>query len=125
MAHKAKVKLENGEHWFLLPYAAHLLGTTQAKMKARAVAGEFAWQEDRHGLPLWFKAAQITEARSALQKAEAVARTEQAAKPKAKSPRQLEAQWAREAAANQPRILGGMNQLLHLKLTLPTEKKDQ
>ena len=122
MAYKAKVKLENGEHWFLLPYAAKLLGTTQAKMKARAVADEFTWQPDKHGLPLWFKGTEITDARVAFQSA--VKRPDDIGKPRAKTPAQLEAQWARESAINKERARSGLSQSMHLRLTLPHEKDD-
>lgn len=123
MTYKAKVKLENGERWFLLPYAAQLLGTTQAKMKARAVADEFTWQPDKHGLPLWFKGTEITEARTALQSI--AKRPDGMVKSRAKTPAQLEAQWARESAINKGRARSGLSQAMHLRLTLPHEKDDE
>jgi len=123
VAYKAKVKLENGEHWFLLPYAAQLLGTTQAKMKARAVADEFTWQPDKHGLPLWFKGIEITDARAALQSA--VKRPDGTVKSRAKTPAHLEAHWMRESAVNEGRAKSGLSQAMHLRLTLPHEKDDR
>jgi hypothetical protein len=118
VARKARVKLEAGEHWFSLGYAAALLGTTQKKLRERAVAGEFKSQEDAHGLPAWLREREIAAERSKLIPRE---RARRPRAPRAESASQMEAQWARQSLENQSRYRRGGAVSAHFEKVLLAE----
>jgi hypothetical protein len=106
--------------WFTLAYAAAALNTTKRELAARVLAGEFRFQEyDRFGAPMWVGEAEVTAARTAIQ---APMRGKPAIrKPRQKSPRQQEAEWAKISAANAKKVRDGPFLDLHLRMTLPEE----
>ncbi|WBX86237.1 hypothetical protein [Sphingosinicella microcystinivorans] len=113
------VKFDGTAHWFRLPYAASLTGITKPQLSRMALAGELAFEADRYGRPLWFVASEIQTLQKTFTKAGA-AKT--VAKTKPKTPRQLEAEWARMSAKRDAGRRDGPFLNMHLRLTLPRDK---
>ena len=121
MPSKAKPVPFDGEtHWISVARVAQLLGTTKPKIQARALAGEFRFKDDRYGQPNLIAEVDIAPLRAAKL---AAGSAKPVSKPRTKSPRQQEAEWANMSARNaSERRTGGMFQEHHLRMTLPNEK---
>lgn len=121
MARNPKLVRFDGEiHWFSLAHAASLLRTTRRKLSERAMAGEFRYEGDKFGMPSWIPEPEITAIRAAKLKAES-AKPE--GKPRAKTAKQMENEWARISAANAKEPRDGPFLEHHLRLTLPDERR--
>ena len=119
---KPDVKFEDHMHWLALPLAAKRIGVTKRQLQAMAGEGKAKFQPDGLGQPWWFAESDI----AALRKDFLTAEREREAKrkPRSKTAKQLEAEWARQAKANQKELRDGPFLDVHLKLTLPQDDPD-
>jgi hypothetical protein len=123
MARQPKlVRFDGNIHWFSLAHAASLLRTTRRKLASRAVAGEFKFEPDKLGLPEWLPEPEITAARGAKLAAE---KAKMDHKPRPKTAKQLEAEWAKISAKSASTPRDSAFTLHHLRLTLPREDPEK
>jgi hypothetical protein len=98
---RKNVLFDGSRHWFSLPYAASVSRLSKPEIIRRALAGEFEFQEDKFGKPIWIISSPILELQKAAQKLETEKRLKQKdAKPRQKTASQLEAHWARLSQSN-------------------------
>ncbi|MDB5575439.1 MAG: hypothetical protein JWR80_615 [Bradyrhizobium sp.] len=117
MARKPNPAAFDGEtHWLGVSAVAGLLGTTNRKIIERALAGEFRFKEDRFGLPGYVAEVDIAPLRAAKFVAD---RAKKPPAPRQKTPRQLEAAWAKISAENAKAPRDGPFTTAHLRHTLP------
>ena len=117
------VKFDGEAHWFSLPRAAALAGMTKPELTRRALAGELAYQEDRYGRPAWFAAPEIIALQTAAKEVERTKmQRQESQKPRQKTPRQLEAEWARISRDRDEQRRDGPFLDAHLRQTLPSEE---
>lgn len=123
MGRRKSVKFEGEAHWFSLPHAASIAGVTKPELIRKALAGELAYQDDRFGRPIWFAAPEIFALQKLAKEAERAKVAKQGSqKLRLKTPRQLEAEWARISRDREEQRRDGPFLDAHLRLTLPGDR---
>lgn len=99
MSRKTDVRWDDERHWFRLPYAAHLAGRTKAEMLGLASDDSILWEQDSKA-EYWFERLAILALQDGAKgAAQSLPRNSMAPKErKARTPAQLERQWAKQAA---------------------------
>ncbi len=95
------VWFDGKRHWFSVVYAASVSRLSRPEIVRRALAGQYAYQEDKFGRPLWIESAPLLELQIIAQKLEAEKRERlKISTPKPKTAKQQEAAWARMSVQN-------------------------